>query len=265
VASGRDIEAVRKPRPIALMEHGIGQTYDGDPEHPVFSNGYAGGEDRERVELFICPNRLVRNANAERYPDARYAVVGSPRLDQYARRKFRARRPRTVALSFHWPCGVIGEAGSCFPDYQAAIKELVADTTYKFLGHGHPRYHDVLFRWWRHLGIEVVADFDEIMERADIYVCDNSSTLYEFAATGRPVLTLSCERYRRNVSHGIRFWDLIPGLECPTPEHLFDTLTCAVVDPEMAREKRRAAVKATIGRVDGYASRRAAAALMQTR
>jgi hypothetical protein len=265
VAAGRDIAAVREPRPVALMEHGIGQSYEGDAEHPVLSNGYAGGPERERVALFICPNRTVRNANYAVYPDARYAVVGMPSLDRYARWRWHAHRPRVVALSFHWPCGVIGEASTCFPDYRAALGELVAEMPYKFLGHAHPRYRRILHQAWNRLGIEIVDDFDEIMRRADLYVCDNSSTLYEFAATDRPTLTLSCEKFRRDIHHGLRFWEFIPGIECPAPEYLFNTLTEAIVDPEIAQWARHEAVRATVGRADGYAARRAVAALIGAR
>ena len=56
-------------------------------------------------------------------------------------------------------------------------------------------------------GIEYADDFDEVLRRADVYACDNSSTLYEFASTGRPVVVLNAPWYRREANHGLRFWD----------------------------------------------------------
>lgn len=264
VAAGRDIKAVTR-RPVALMEHGVGQSYDGSPDWPVHSNGYAGGVGRERVTLFICPNQTVRNANHAHYPNARYAVVGMPKLDAYAHRHWPRHRVPVVAFSFHWPCRLIPEAGTCWPDYRDAIAELVANTRYEFLGHAHPRYERLLRPQWERLGVEYVADFAEVMERSDVFCADNSSCLYEFAATDRPVLTLSCSRYRRDVNHGLRFWEAIPGVECRGPDELAERLTETVIDPEVAQDLRRRAVRMTVGRPDGYASRRAAAALLDAR
>ena len=52
-----------------------------------------------------------------------------------------------------------------------------------------------------------MRDFDEVMERSTLYICDNSSTLYEFASTGRPVVVLNAPWFRRDIEHGLRFWE----------------------------------------------------------
>ena len=51
-------------------------------------------------------------------------------------------------------------------------------------------------RFYEAHGIEYVPDFDDVLRRADVYACDNSSTLYEFASTGRPVVVLNAPWYR---------------------------------------------------------------------
>jgi hypothetical protein len=63
-----------------------------------------------------------------------------------------------------------------------------------------------------------VASLREVQRRAAVYVCDNSSSMYEFAATGRPVVVLDLPEgrikgigYRRNINHGLRFWDALFG------------------------------------------------------
>ena len=130
------------------------------------------------------------------------------------------------------------------------------------IGHGHPRAWPTLKIVYDHWGIEKVRSFDHVMSRADCYVVDNSSTLYEFAATGRPVVVLNCPRYRRDVHHGLRFWDHIPGIQCDSPEDLPGAIELALEDPPELREIREEAVAAVYPQHDGHATDRAVEALL---
>jgi hypothetical protein len=78
--------------------------------------------------------------------------------------------------------------------------------------------------------------------------------LYEFASTGRPVVVMNAPQYRRDVHHGLRFWDYPPGLQVDRPEQLADTIARALSDPEPARALRAAAVAETYAYTDGRAA-----------
>jgi glycosyltransferase involved in cell wall biosynthesis len=66
---------------------------------------------------------------------------------------------------------------------------------------------DELALEYRRRRIEVVRDFTEVIERADLYITENSSTLFEAAAAGIPVVAFEPSFFRLNVHHGGRFWD----------------------------------------------------------
>ena len=100
-----------------------------------------------------------------------------------------------------------------------------------------------------------------MLDRADLLVGDNTSALYEFASTGRPVVVMNAPQYRRDVHHGLRFWDYPPGLQVDRPEQLADTIARALSDPEPARAVRAAAVAETYAYTDGRAAERAVAAI----
>lgn len=92
----------------------------------------------------------------------------------------------------------------------------------------------------------------------------HNSTLYEFAATGRPVLCLNGPQYRRDVHHGLRFWDAVPGLQVDEPHELFDGIKLALDDPQCLGDIRDHAVSVAYGDLaDGHGLERAVTALME--
>jgi hypothetical protein len=108
-----------------------------------------------------------------------------------------------------------------------AIAELAK--RYEVIGHGHPREQRV-WPLWESMGIEVVRSFDEVCRRADVLIGDNTSVLFEFAATGRPVVLLDPPWYDLSVPHGLRFG--LPGeevgLHVSDPRTLTDTVTQSI-------------------------------------
>lgn len=202
VASWYDLRRVRS-KAVCMMEHGAGQSYVG------FHHGsYAGGPGREKVSLFLYPHERVMAVNADRYPNADHRVVGCPRLDVLWERRRAGdglRDGGTVAVSFHWRCNVSPEAGTAVDEWRSEVRRLV-NSGVRVLGHGHPRIMAELQPWWESLGVEVVFDWGEVVQRADVFVCDNSSTLFEAAAVGLPVVLLNSARWRTDVEHGLRFW-----------------------------------------------------------
>lgn len=247
---------------IASMEHGIGQSYGGSlatkgDRLAAVNGSYPGGNDRDDVSLFLVPNQHAAQRWQDRYPDVRVEVIGSPRLDALPRR---APGPRTVAVSFHWNCAIVSETKSGYWYYRDAVARLARKA--RVIGHGHPRLFGsdaaMLGRWYIEHGIEPVRSFEDVMRRADLYVCDNSSTMYEFAASGRPVVVLNPPFYRPKVNHGLRFWTAADvGLAVRRPELLIRTVTAALEDPADVRAARERAVDTVYGYRTGAAERAA--------
>jgi UDP-N-acetylglucosamine:LPS N-acetylglucosamine transferase len=130
---------------------------------------------------------------------------------------------------------------------------------FRVLGHGHPRLYGIE-RDYRRAGIEYVPEFADVCRRADVYVCDNSSTLYEFAATGRPVVVLNGPGYRRDVHHGLRFWEAADvGIQVDHPRDLPDAVAEALSDPPKRRRAREAALDLVYAHRSGAAERAAEA------
>ena len=221
VASFTDHARARKAgyRRFVVMEHGAGQSYSNT------SPFYAGGWGRQDAGLFLTPNEHAAARWRSAYPRAKVEVVGSPRLDDLP-----ARLPDgkvTVAISFHFECGVSPEARSALRHYRSALPELARSVD--LIGHGHPRAD--LGPMYAALGIEYVPSFDDVCRRADLYVCDNSSTLFEFASTGRPVVVLNAPWYRESVDHGLRFWDAATvGINVNDPGDLVEGVRVALDD-----------------------------------
>lgn len=206
-------------RPQLFMEHGVGQTFP----HPA----YAGGKGfKQYVSLFLDPNEIVRQKNLVSWGKKAGEIIGTPKLDRVfttkahegGRQKAEGSKP-VVCISFHWDGrAVCPEAGSAFEHYKRIVPVLSQCEDFTLIGHGHPRVADMMERFFQGQGIEFVRDFDEVMRRADLYVNDCSSTLYEFCTTGKPVVILNAPWFRKGVNLGIRFWrfsDVGPQVDGP--------------------------------------------------
>lgn len=248
VASFSDLERCKGRRAV-FVEHGAGQRYAGTPE-AADSPYYAGGMQRDAVELFICPNRDVAAANAARYPDAACAVVGSPVLDELAviraaGEHLRQTEQRTVGCSFHWPgLRAAPESGWAWPDFHRAIAHEVAHGPHRWLGHVHHRADRKVDsvdipRWWLDVGAVPCREWPDVVAEADVYVCDNSSTIFEAAWLGIPVVLLNAPHWRRDVEHGLRFWQRADiGVQVDHPDDLAAAIEHALSDPPERQAKR---------------------------
>lgn len=253
VASYGDVKRARtyRNRGIALLQHGAGQSYGN--QHP----SYSGGGDHDDVGLFLCPNTTSADRWRAAYPEADVQVVGSPKVETLP-----ARVPGpdpTIAFSFHWQCNQFPECRPAFTHHRVGI-EAVAQK-YKVIGHAHPRAARWLEPFYKRMGIPFVADFADVCKQADVYVCDNSSTIFEFAATGRPVVLMNAPWYRRSARFGLRFWDMATvGQQVDHPSSMVEAVTCALVDPPGLRQERERIVPQVYGIVHG-ASQAAVTAL----
>ena len=240
VASFGDLRAARPHGPCVYAEHGAGMSYSNN--HP----SYAGASDRKGVVLFLSPNRFAADRNSHTHPGIPQTIVGCPRLDSMwgRRRKPRGKRP-LVVFSWHWNCMIAPESRWAWPWYKNTVgqwSDWAGRDGWQVAGHAHPKARTVINSVYRRWGIPIIDDFDEVLKRADLYVSDVSSTLWEFAATRRPVLTLNAPWYRRRVNHGLRFWEAIPGLQCWRPESLREAVAMALEDPAPVRAVREKAV-----------------------
>lgn len=247
VASYGDIKVGRRLGfgPFAFIEHGAGQSYAGDPRwvQQGISGSYAGGPDRADVELFMVPNSHAAERWRSAYPDARVELVGSPRIDSLPRRE--PGPGPVVAISFHFqaPMSLGPEAQTALGEYRPVLADLAARFT--TIGHAHPKadWPAQMERVYRKVGIPFVAAFDDVCRQADLYICDNSSTIFEFASTGRPVVVLNSKFYRREIEHGLRFWTAATvGMQVDRPEDLIATIEAALSDPVSQQRAREAAL-----------------------
>lgn len=204
VAAHRDQTKI-PTRPVVLVEHGIGQSY-GD-RHPA----YTGGRSRDHYAMILAPNQRVADAAPAHVPAP---VVGSGRFQELlalARSMpLRMVRQPTVGISFHWRCDLFPEAGTALDEYAPHMPDLVAQLRrngWRVYGHAHPRIEVEARAMWEAAGVEFLSRFEDVVRLCDVYACDNSSTLFEWAALGRPVVLLNSAQYRRGVDFGLRFWE----------------------------------------------------------
>jgi len=246
---------------IALMEHGAGQSYGG---RNVRHGSYAGGMNRGAASLFLHPGPHPANRDRAAYPQARVEVVGSPYLDTLPQRE--GTPGRVVAFTFHFNGAICAETKTAYPAFFPAIVKLVGK--YELLGTAHPmlwrkgRSGKQIADRYRQYGIEPVESFADICRRADVLIADNTSAMFAFAATGRPVVVMNAPWYDRRVNHGLRFWDAAEvGVNCDDPDTLGDCIEQALEDSPAQQAKREAALSLVYA-YRGGASQRAADVLM---
>lgn len=240
---------------IVRAEHGAGQSYGGDPASADVAN-YAGGLDADDVSLFLVPGPHPAMRWRARYT-APVAEVGCPKLDSLPALDG---PPGAIALSFHGNASIgASEADGAFRWYRSLIGRLAR--RFDLVGHAHPRYAHVVRPWFRRNGVPFVETFAEVCRRASVYAVDNSSTLFEFAATGRPVVVLDGPHYRRDVDHGLRFWAAAGVGVRAQPATVEDAIARALEDDESDRRGREAALDLVYAYRTGAAERAAAAVM----
>ena len=269
VSAFGDLQLARRAgRPVILTEHGAGQSYRrADAQHLAYTS-FAGGRDRYGVILTLVPGPAARDAYLETRTlnGSPLVEIGVPKLDDWhaGRRELEESDRPVVAVSFHWDCHVVPETRSAWRRFLPAVVELARERPgLRILGHAHPRIRRQLEPLYQKAGIEFEPSFDRVLERASVYVCDNSSTMYEFASLGRPVVVMNLRTYRRGLEHGLRFWagsELGPHAD--EPSELRRAVDRALRPSSAALERRRRSVALAYHATDGKASERAARAIL---
>jgi len=217
-AMGDLILAYKSGVKTVLMEHGAGFVFNST------HHSYAGGihPAREACKLFLAPGPVTAAKLRDKHPETPVVEIGCPKLDKrILKPRPELSQPPKVVVSFHWDCRVVPETRWAFPFYNRALKNLARRTDIQLLGHSHPRARRQLVPFWRSLGVEFIEDFDDVLDVADVYVADATSTIYEAAAVGIPVVVLNSPLYRRDVEHGLRFWEAAQvGPNCDSAREL---------------------------------------------
>jgi hypothetical protein len=234
VASYGDLKKVRQHTDrVIYMEHGAGQSYVSD--RPIGS--YLGAADRDGVIAVLVPGPHSFRRARSAYPDLPVYEVGCPKLDRLI-----AQPTPTdgVAVSFHWdPQGVAHEARSAWSQFGSAAMKLPAEFG-RVIGHGHPRAMPRYALAYARAGLDVVWQFADVVPLARTYVIDNSSTMFEWAALDRPVVVMNARWYRRDVEHGLRFWEFADvGVQVDHPSDLAAAVRSAQADTVDQRARRR--------------------------
>lgn len=254
VAGWEDGQRVRTP---ILVEHGIGQAYgNSDP-------AYSGGRGWDHALLFLCPNEEVANRWREQF-DVPAVVVGDPSLDRFVSVPEWKRTPDpVVAFAFHHDprIATAPESRWALPEWRPWLPTLLKAFSYRVIGTGHPRAWKTLKPIYESAGIEAVANFTEVVERADVMACDNTSAGWEWVAIGRPVVWLGSSVYRKDVVLPPRF-PPIYGEEVTYPEGLVEAVRRASRNLSSDRDKREKAARRLYGRIDGKAGYRGARAIV---
>lgn len=240
--------------PFAFLEHGAGQTYGNDS---AAHSSYAGGPDRQDHELVLVPNEYAAGHWRKSYPGIQAEIVGCPKLDDLPRRE--PGPGPVVALSFHWPApiSISGYAGNALAEFLPALAPLAAAYPGRVIGHSHPKgdWPERMKRHYARAGIPYVAEFEDVCRMADVYVCDNSSTIFEFAATGRPVVLLNARYWKRPYGPGLRFWDAAHvGINVDRPQDLIAAVEQALIDTPDQQQDREEALQIVYGLRSGGAA-----------
>jgi len=230
-------------RKLILMEHGPGITFPNNPS-------YAGSVGwRRKADLTLAPNHFTYIKTQKAIPDMKQHIIGTPMLDPWACHFGIPRgdvpdKP-TVTISFHWDGSrVAPEAGNAFRHYKGLLPILAKESGFNLIAHGHPRNLETMRKTYENLGIEVVPDFIEMMNRTDVLINDSSSIVYLFLVTGNPVILLNAPWFRKDVNFGLRFWDHTDiGEQVEKTDQVLGAIERAINDPFACWDARKRAVE----------------------
>lgn len=223
---------------VIYVEHGAGQSYNGDPSDRAYQHSnYAGGKHPRNVIGYISP----RDDVAKSWGRPAFAA-GCPALDGVAARR-QATYPHKVVFTFHFDARITAESRSAREHYLDGLTTMFAHVRNQIsgdwipYGHGHPRDPQAK-HIWRNLGI-VEIDLDEVLETASLLVADNTSVMYEAAALDIPVIALNAPWYRKTIHHGLRFWDFVPGQQIGDPYEFVDIALGRYADDRQWKQWRQ--------------------------
>lgn len=226
-------------RPTILMEHGVGLVFPGNASY-AGNIGY-----RASVDLTLAPNKVIYEKTASVLPEKAQEIIGTPKLDWVANFQQPKHTRPVVAVAFHWDAsGIAPEAGTAFGYYRSKLQTLTQNKDIEWIAHGHPRAKHLYKPFFERWGYRWVDNFAEVLAYADLYVNDCSSTMYEFIATGKPVVILNAPQFRKDVDFGIRFWQYTDiGIQVDRLEDIEDAIDVTLKSPRRHIKERTRAVE----------------------
>jgi hypothetical protein len=247
-------------QPYAYIEHGVGFSFF-DVNAESFHKAYVGAKKRDGAVLLLNNNELTQDLNAKGNPGVRNVIVGTPKMDAWASRSWDKPEDPVAVYSTHWDYNIFPETRSAHKEFRWALRPDVWSDRFTWNGHCHPRGWAIVKNDYQNFYIPAIQNFSDVLDQGSVYVADATSTLYEFAYTGKPVVTLNASFYRRDVKHGLRFWDYIPGLQADDWQDVRSAVERSL-DGEGEKDRARA-VDVVYPIRDGTASKRAADALCE--
>lgn len=219
---------------VILCEHGSGQTFN------TLHSSYAGGLGRGWLALCIVPGVVPYNKQIVNYPGVPCVMTGCPKLDALADYvkpdKILQMSNLVVGISNHFADGICSEAGSSFLYFWNQVADLVrSNPKTRFIGHYHPRIVGIEQEKWVELrkscpNLQLTPEFNFVAREADLYIIDQSSTAFEFAALDKPVIFLNSPHFRKDVNHGMRFWEYADmGVQCDITDSLAEKMVEALL------------------------------------
>jgi hypothetical protein len=247
----KDVAGLNKG--IIFAEHGVGMFYNNP--HPSYAGSLT---KRENVILRLSPNKIHADKEKETL-ECPVEIIGVPKLDKFANRNWRINYEKpTVAISFHFDCLVNPETRSSFNHFKSILPEL--NKHFNLIGHAHPRLMVDIEEFYHKNKIRVVKDFEKVMELADVYCIDNSSTIFEWCITNKPIVLLNNPSYRRDVEHkgNPRFWKHANiGPQCNNPEDLISCIYESCKNHSKYLPKIKEASLDVLSFIDGKCTKRA--------
>jgi hypothetical protein len=229
-------------RPVILMEHGAGLTFG----KPVFADGSG---QRTKLACFPVQSKYVLGKIHPEIASKPHPIIGVPKLDRWAG-QFDMPHPMprkpTIAFAFHHgdKNSRPAETGSAWEHYAEILPAIVQH--YKVLLHAHPLSELAITGLYQDLknSAEFVPEWDDVMQRADLFIGDCGSAAYEFIVTGKPVILLNAPWFDRKKQWGLRFWDYTNiGPMVDGPEQLVPAIENTIARPNEYQLPRRRAVE----------------------
>lgn len=193
---------------IIYAEHGVCEFYwEDETKVPVSGWGSITFSEVDKPLIHLAPNQRACDIFSRSH---RSVVTGVYETDWIKDWKFNRNKVPIVCLSSHWNQRGNVYTSSYFDHYFNKIRTAVCKRLgWELVLHGHPRNSGKLKYRAYSENLRWIKDFKEVVETCDIYICDNSSSIFSFASSHKPVILLNPPNVTMDTtpSFNFRFWE----------------------------------------------------------